>query len=272
MKINYNFALILSLSMILLSCTKEEGNEKNPESLPPEFENNLKYISEISGSDNTTFVYEEDLLIKGWEQNSGIFFEVEYNSQNKVTKVYTCECGPWLDGQELNIREDFPDSFLTFEYYYNNGLLSEIKSNTGKILTTLKYNNNNQVTEYYSAGRYSDDYDDYELTNYIYSSGKIDSYTYYESYSEQTMSGEIEVDDKINPLFVLWSQYGLIIPDDISEISTYNIPFFENNVLTIYNSNEIDSKATISYEENYPIYYEEIFSRGDGTIIKYKEN
>lgn len=265
-----NKLFFLLLIIILPGCSKDETDEQPPKSSPPETGDNYKFISEIGGSDNTTFIYKDNLLLKGWEQNKGIFFEVEYNSQKKVQKVYTCKCGSSVNGSTLNIRKDFPEDYLTFEYFYANGHLSEIKSRSGKVLTRLKYDSNNRVTEYYSALKYCDDYDYYQLTKYTYdSSGAVESYSSFDNFSEKSKAGEIQIDDKINPLNVIWKKFGLIIPEGISQISNHNLPFFENNILAIYDSNELVSQATIKYEEDYPVYYKESSSQENGTTIKY---
>ena len=270
---NKMFMYALGIAILFNSCSpSDEGNSSvDPEPTVPNVES--KYISKMTGGDDTEFVYDNGLLIKGMDKTSGIFFQVDYNSKSKPEKVYTCECGWPENGMEYNIPVDYPESYQVWNYIYEGEKLSKITSVSGKILIDLTYDEEGRVKEFYEAERYSDDYDDYENTQYIYDGeGAIESYTFYDSYNDTTRSGAIQLDEKVNPLYIIWQQFGLIIPADISEISTYNIPFFPNNVTTIYDGNTIMSKANMTYEDNYPVFYEEAFSKGDGVIIEYLQN
>lgn len=263
--------LVLIMSLCLSSCSKSDGEDSsNPEAEIPDTE--AKYISKMGGGDDTVFEYGNNLLLKGIDNTSGIFFQVEYNSENKVNKVYTCECGWPENGMDYDIPTEYPDSYRLFNYHYDNDKLVKITSEAGKLLVELKYSAQDQVIEFYEAREYSEVNNYYDNVQYIYdNNGKIESYVSYSSYDESTNSGRIETDNKVNPLHVFWQNYGLIIPDDISEISTYNIPFFPNNVTEIYDGEELISKTTMTYVDNYPVFYEEIFSRGDGVTIEYFE-
>lgn len=269
MKKKLFFALLIS--GLTFSCSQDENPE--PTSEPPINQDiEKKYISTIIGDDDTEFLYEEGLLMKGIDKTSGIFFQVEYNSSNNVERIYTCECG----NPENGMNYDIPDEYEYYEvlnYNYKNGEFSKITSDTGKILLEYSYDSEGKVVEVYEAGRYDDSFNEYVLTEFIYDSeGKIESYVSFVSDMGETYSGEIRTDAKINPLYILWQDNSLIIPDNISEISTYNIPFLPNNITSIYKGNELEEKIDLTYDEEYPIYYENILSLGGATQINYLEN
>jgi len=247
--------LMFSITTIFTGCSPSEKENSVPDEI------NTRYISQMTGGEDTRILYEDGLIVKGLG-NSSVdrdnylgAFQIEYNENQRVKKVLE-SFNSFKKSDGFNFDLNDLNGVDIFTYNYSNNRLSSISRESGELDQEFVYDEKGRVKKYiwYS---YSDPTEFREYT-YIYDdNGKIVEYYNIESWSGDTEFGEIVTDDKVNPFYYFWNKHSLMMPTDISDIMDNNLSFYPHNILEVYDGAELDFKARIEYKEDYPHIYEQ---------------
>ncbi|MCC8361004.1 hypothetical protein [Salinimicrobium sediminilitoris] len=268
--------LTVSLGLLLFSCSPESGGDSQKPT--PQPEQDLYQLVELTGGDNVKFLYEEGKIMKGVGDSPSGYdayddaFQVFYGENGLVEKVIESE-GYFEKPIDFSFDLTSGDYYISqvYNYQYEGDRLDKITDDNGNLIIEFTYNSNGLITEIFEAESSSS----YWIYNYYYNAeGILESYTFtgQDSGTSYTEGGKITTDDKINPLFYHWKNFRLIIPTDVSGITTYNVIGYPHNVTEIYDGNELDFKAQLEYDESgHPIYYRETLDDIDAVVFDYLE-
>ncbi|MBC8767366.1 hypothetical protein H4O18_05115 [Arenibacter sp. BSSL-BM3] len=172
---------------------------------------------------------------------------IEYNSDNKVS----------------NSTNQFDE---IKEFFYEKGRLKMISD--GDKNDEFTYDQNGNVTSVIET--VEGEYNQSTFTTYNYK-GDVVTYRIGPENTEHTSVYTFEFDDKINPFYSLWSEFGFFV--DL-EVYPYDIiPLnFKHNPTKIYEDNELEFEISYTYDnEGYPMScsYTKYSSTGEsnGTVL-----
>lgn len=273
------FTIFILTTLLFFSCSKDdESSSEDPDAELPENEEFL--LTQMTGEDEAAFHYEDGLLVKGVGNSASNHddfhsaFEIKYDENKQVEKVIYDEAIFISKPTDFSFDLTSGDNANVeiHNYNYSNGKLVKITSETGKVIREFEYHENGLVKEE-TIYQYLDRHDDWVNYKYFYEDGKLESYTEfrYNGYNNITSNGNYKTDDKVNPLYILWKNNQLIIPQFISGISDNNLPFYLNNISERAEDGEIVYKARFDYDEDFPVYYEKMLKNDGGVILEYQE-
>lgn len=266
------FIPIIMMSFFFIGCSPEEGDSLEAEvpAVP------VKNVTSMKGGDDAAFYYENGLLLKGVGNSSSSHdhyytgFQVEYDANQKVKRVLftNSEFFPKPTDFHFDMTDGSVNGVKIYNYHFNNSRLQKITNSKGELVLELEYDVAGKVIEETKF----QDFDNYIHIKYMYNSeGTLESYVKYDSYNSHTSSGTLTSDDKINPFYHLWKNTGLLIPLNISGLTAYNVPYYPHNINEIKDGDEIDFKAQLTYDGEYPVYYKEMMSDIEGVALEYQD-
>jgi hypothetical protein len=237
--------------------------------------NQIKFIKTVSDGVESAYYYENGKILKGVgnstpnHNNYHSSFQVEYIG-NRVKSVYYSNGISYPKPADFNFNYDENTPNIThYKYNYDGNKLKSISyGSTEFLLWEFFYDNQGRIIETIEQVEFN------EVSNFKFfydSNGKVDSYIRTIYYSGTYIySGSITLDDKINPFYILWEKFNFIFPPETNGLSNKALPFFSNNILEMYEENDVYYKAQLSYDGEYPVFYREITSgSSSGKSIEY---
>ncbi|MCC8361006.1 hypothetical protein [Salinimicrobium sediminilitoris] len=259
---NYFYLMFIALFLGCSPSETEDDQGQEPESgNPPTVED--RYLSEINGDDDVKFHYENGLLVKGVGNSSSehssyyVAFQIEYNSNNKVDRVlvshYVYINKPADFSFDLT-NSEYEDGLEIYNYDYKDNRLHTISGETGQVQTEIFYDNKGRVIK---TKNYDED-GEYDESSLKYDSeGKLSSFDAFHTGTNKTVYGEIESDDKANPLYVFWKNHSFVMPIIYSYFLDNNVSFYPHNITAVHVQGEKQYGVKhMEYEEGYPIIYD----------------
>lgn len=237
--------LFIAISLFLYACSSENSNDENENPLA-----NLNFIRKVENDapnpwdTGDNFYYKNEKLQFIETKNcSGLNYYFEYGGNNLVSKRYRFE-DINFDINTVNIEEITSQNQGVDYIYENNKLIRfEIDGIPFKFLT---YNENGQLSEFEFPNNSKQviSYDGdvvSEIILFNLSSGNSVTYTF-------------EFDDKVNPLYALYSEFGIIdveICRSLEDVLLFrDLPVFKNNATRVFKDGVLVESASYQYIEN----------------------
>ncbi len=241
---------ILILGFVALSafsCSKKDDNVQGIE------QNNSGFVSRIENDAPTSydtgdnFYYNEDKLqfIKT-DACSGNIYYFEYGGNGKISRIYEF-IDVNFDINTVNIQQIISEN-IPIDYVYEDGKL--IRFDIQGI--PQKY------FRYYADGKLKEfEYPGNGKSIISYNGDQVSEITYIYLYTGEIYNYTFEFDDKINPLYKAFNQFGIFdieICRSLEDMMMFrHLPIFKNNIKRVYIDNVLKSSATYQYfDNNYP--------------------
>ena len=247
------FYLKILIVFVCFTGCETEDDSTTPE--PPAYED-VKLLTQIDGE--LKFQYEDGKLKKGlyrrvenWWYISA--FEVEYEGEKIKRVLFNPDnTFPVEDGFDFSVAPE-DGIYWVHNYHYENDRLKRITNEDNEILKEFKYDSKNNVIEEFNSRSYSaHDYGKVTTTYNYDENGILSSYRQ-EIHNEPAIEGGIITDDKINPRYVLFKEFGFVLPSFFSNIT--NTGVVKNNIIAIFEGDELKYEASYNYSESYPSEY-----------------
>lgn len=240
--------LILSALLLIYGCSEDNSSEEEQSNTSSGLISRIENDAAPAWDMGDNFYYQDGkpqfLDIAGC---SLLKYYFEYGSNDKISKAYRFQETDFdidnVDVQEIKANNE------PANYIYENGNLDRIEDGTFGTDFFL-YFPDGKLKEYEIPGdyKYIFEYSDNLLSKItfldIIGGGDISEFTF-------------EFDDKKNPIFDTYSQFGLFDVEICRELESVmmfrRLPIFENNITRIYRDGELALSATYQYlDNNYP--------------------
>ena len=252
---NFKYFFLISFILMLTGCSTDDDVIRDPE-----FETRL--IKSTEGRNGMILQYQNDLPVKillhgiGEQDFFPVAMEIEYNENFRVSRILMDTQGNYSleDGFDFELN---PESWeiMVFNYHYENERLERITNVSGTTIHAVKYDSHGRVVEENRSGSYIPGSNTWVKSEYSYGSTGFMNY-YKTERGEEIKEGEIVVDEKANPLYILWRDFSLVLPRFyIHNWNDNNIPYQPYNILEKYINGELDYKASFEYDGDYPSHY-----------------
>lgn len=238
--------ICLFLTILIVACDSDDN-----------ITNNELLISKIKYGDHpewfTEFYYENDRLkfiFTGGCTGLGRYFE--YNNSNKISKKYSFNSYDFdintIDISEI-INNQSSSTIFPISYIYENNKLDRLEDSDGIPFEFYTYYDNGLI----------ESVEDSQVRIIIFYENDLVSYIdYYDLYNQNFYTYTFEFDDKVNPYYGRFSDFGFskleFCSESIRVMSLNYRPIFKNNITKVYKDNALRYSASYIYNSNnYPI-------------------
>lgn len=247
------FYLKILFALVCFTGCETEDDTRIPE--PPAYEE-VKLLTEIDGE--LKLKYEDNKIVKGlyrrvenWWYVSA--FEVEYQGE-KIKRVL------FNPDDTFHVEDEFDFSitpengiYWVHNYHYENDRVKRITNENDEVIMELKYDSKGNVIEEYNSRGYSPSEYSEETITYEYDDESNLVRYKKTTYDEPILEGGIVTDNEINPRYVLFQEFGFVLPPFVSSIAKTG--FAKNNIVAIFEGDELKYQANYNYSESYPTEY-----------------
>lgn len=259
------------LLFLIIACSDSSDSDDVIEDLPSTsyLISTIERLNAPNWDNGDYFIYEDDKLTASYLQ--GCTYSTQFYYLNELGKINRIDHGQGVGPRDESFDQELFNQNKTEETYEYDGSGRLVSKTFGNFKSTFQYDAEGRlilVDEYDLESEYY-----VESFSYTYDGDKINKIVQNYYYADSVYEYTFEFDDKINPLYYLFENYGLIYLETCYGLD-YNSPpsdgvFSKYNVTKMYENGVLVYSCDITYDEkDRPIRYNyQEVEKGENNVL-----